>query len=158
MANVLHKTRVPIDYRPSVDTPQFPEVDWFRNPDISAVAAVPQKYWRVGTNPVEEMSQAEKDAVDAADVSSATSSAKASADAAIDGNDGYDLRALAKLMIDELNVLRQWNAALKAAANASTNFATLKSGLLALPNTPDRTLSQAKAAYKNLIAGTDLDE
>lgn len=156
MADVLKKTA--IDYRRSVNTPDYPEVDWFHNPDVSAVAALPLKYWRVGTNPVEEMDAGQKAAVDAAEASAALAAAKAAADAAIDGLEGYEARALAKLMLDEINALRQWITSFKAATAAATNLANFQSRVAALANTPDRTLAQAKTAYKNLIAGTDLDE
>lgn len=157
MADVLKKTA--IDYRRSVNTPDFPEADWFHNPDVSAVyPVVPQKYWRVGTNPVEEMDAGQKAAVDSAETAAALASAKATADAAIDGLDGYEARALAKLMLDEINNLRQWITSFKAAVAAAGSLTALKNNVAALPNTPDRTLAQAKTAYKNLIAGSDLDE
>lgn len=68
MANVLHKTADPVDYRTSVNTPDFPTQDWFINPNVSSVAGVPTKYWkRPLSDPVLEMSQAAKDAVNAAE-------------------------------------------------------------------------------------------
>lgn len=158
MANVLNKTTSPADYRLSVHTPDFPEADWFINPDISAVAAVPTRYWVVGTNPVTEMNQGQKDAVDAASAAAALAAAKAEATAAIDGNVGYDLRAIANLTIDEINALRQWITSFKAATAAATSLANLQTRVAALANTPDRTLAQAKTAYKNAIAGSGLDE
>jgi hypothetical protein len=67
------------------------------------------------------------------------------------------LRGLVSVLIDELNAIRQWLTSLKTATNASTNYATLKSGILALSNTPDRTLAQAKAAIQNAINGGGVD-
>jgi hypothetical protein len=65
------------------------------------------------------------------------------------------LRAVASVLIDELNAVRQWLVAFKAATAASTNYATLKSGIGGLSNMPDRTLAQAKTAIQNAInAGT----
>lgn len=106
MANVLHKTRSPADYRVSVNTPDFPVADWFHNPDVSAVAGVAIRYWKVGTNPVQEMTQTEKDAIDATLLAAEKAAAKAAADSAIDGFSGYSLRAIAQLIIDEINILR----------------------------------------------------
>lgn len=84
MANVLHKTAVPVDYRESVNTPDFPEVDWFINPDISAVENVDKKYWaRPLTDPVTEMTQAEKDVIDASEAAQAVDDARAEATAPI---------------------------------------------------------------------------
>lgn len=158
MANVLHKTTTPADYRQSVHTPDYPEADWYINPDISAVAAVPTRYWTVGTNPVTEMNQAAKDAVDAAIVAAVKASSKAEATASIDGNGGYHLRAIANLTIDEINSLRQWITSFKAATAAATSLTNLQTRVAALPNTPNRTLTQAKTAYKNLLANGTLDE
>jgi hypothetical protein len=65
------------------------------------------------------------------------------------------LRAIASVLIDELNAIRQWLVAFKSATAASTNYATLKSGIGGLSNMPDRTLAQAKTAIQNAInAGT----
>jgi hypothetical protein len=156
MASVLNKTSG--QYLTSVHTPDYPTADWFINPDISAVQSVPTKYWRIGINPVQEMDAGEKAAVDAAQASAAKTSAKSSADSAIDGNGGYDLRAIAKLTIDEINTLRQWLASFKTETAAATNLANFQTRVASLPATPDRTLAQAKTAYKNLIEGASLDE
>jgi hypothetical protein len=158
VANVLHKTRSPADYRESVNTPDFPVLDWFLNPDISAVSSLARKYWRPGTNPVEPMDATEQATVDANEAAAVRATAKAAADAAVNGNDGYNLRAIAKMAIDEVNDLRRWIAAFKAQVALATNMANFQSRVAALPDMPDRTLAQAKTAYKNLIAGTQLDE
>jgi hypothetical protein len=64
MANVLNKTS--LQYLESVNTPDYPPADWMINPDLSAVAGVRQRYWKIVSGSVVEMSQAEKDAVDTA--------------------------------------------------------------------------------------------
>ena len=66
MANVLHKTT--LQYLESVNTPDYPSVDWVINPDISAVLNVPHKYWKLSGTNVVEMTLAEKSAVDAAEL------------------------------------------------------------------------------------------
>ena len=75
MADVIHVTT--LVYIPSVNTPDFPEPTWKHNPDMSQVgtgvgrgfvATVPLRYWKwdgVLERPI-EMTQGEKDAVDAA--------------------------------------------------------------------------------------------
>ena len=53
-------------YLKSVNTPDYDGVtDKVVNPDLSAVSAVAQKYWKESTGSIVEMSQAEKDAIDA---------------------------------------------------------------------------------------------
>ncbi len=109
MGDVLHKTRDPVDYRTSVNTPEYDPADWFHSPDTSAVVGVPRKYWqRPLADPVLEMTQAEKDAVDAAAAAAAATAAKTGAKTRHDAEDGEGraLRALVKLMVAELNILR----------------------------------------------------
>ena len=63
MADVLNRTTK--ELKRSVHTPDFPATDWVINPDLSAVDGVPANYWKITGDVVSEMSQAEKDAVDA---------------------------------------------------------------------------------------------
>jgi len=77
MANVIHRTT--LQFVPSVNTPDYPEPTWKHNPVMTAVAAVPQKYWKapadwnaVGAGPV-EMTTGEKATVDAAIAAAAAS-------------------------------------------------------------------------------------
>ena len=65
MADVLNRTT--LQYLQSVNTPDYPVGDWVISPDLSAVAGVPQKYWKLTGDIVSEMTQPEKDAVDAAE-------------------------------------------------------------------------------------------
>ena len=63
MASVIHRTT--LEYRTSVNTPDFPTNTWIINPDLSAVQNVPIKYWKCVGDAILEMSQSEKDEVDA---------------------------------------------------------------------------------------------
>ncbi len=56
-------------------------------------------------------------------------------------------RAVAGLVVDEINTLRQWIVAFKAATAAATSLANLQTRVAALPDLPDRTLAQAKSAF-----------
>lgn len=54
-------------YVESINTPDYPTANWEINPDVSGVSGVSRNYWKYdGTNVVVEMSQGEKDAVEAA--------------------------------------------------------------------------------------------
>jgi len=77
MSNVIHRTTTPIDYRKRMNTPDFPSGTWLINPDLSALSSVAQKYWKVVSETVVEMTQTEKDAVDASDDATTTSNLKA---------------------------------------------------------------------------------
>lgn len=84
MANVINRTVRDSNgcllYRESVNTPDYSTDDWLINPDLSGVAGVECYYWKVTGSPpggvVEEMDQAEKDAVDAAKLSAAKAAKK----------------------------------------------------------------------------------
>jgi hypothetical protein len=68
MANVVNRTAVPVVVLYSVNTPDYPETEWIINPDLTALASVPQKYWKVSGDLVIEMTAAEKAVVDAAEL------------------------------------------------------------------------------------------
>ncbi len=56
-------------------------------------------------------------------------------------------RAVAGLIVDELNNIRQWTVAFKGQVALATTFADLKTRVATLANLPDRTLAQAKSAF-----------
>lgn len=132
MADVLHKTADPVDYRESVNTPDYDPTDWFINPDVSAVAAVEQKYWkRPLTDPVAEMTQGEKDAVDAALASAATNNNRSFPLVEVSAvtGEGVRLRALIELfnkrdnyLTNRIAELQSAMAAMKASTGAVANL------------------------------------
>lgn len=102
MPNYVHRTTR--QYLQSVPPYELPEplANYIENPDLSAVVGVPSLYWVITGDVIAEMSQSEKDAVDAALLS-------ASRDAAIQGEvDNLEsvMRQLVKLMVQEINILR----------------------------------------------------
>lgn len=70
MSNVIHRTT--LEFRPSVNEPDFPEPTWKWNPNMTAVVGVPFKYWKApadwtgNVGPV-EMTASEKAVVDFAE-------------------------------------------------------------------------------------------
>ena len=121
MGNYLHRTNK--RYFQSTSPASLPEslANYISNPDMSAVEGVPSKYLVITGDIVTEMSQVEKDAVDAATLAARRD---ALVDAVMDNLEG-DLRQLVKLMISEINILRSQH------------------GL------PDRTMAQFKAQIRN---------
>jgi len=69
MSDVLNRTT--LEYLHSVSTPRYPVADWVINPDMSAVAGVPRKYWKLTGDAVLPMDAAERAAVDAAEAAAA---------------------------------------------------------------------------------------
>lgn len=129
-----------------------------KDPSLSNVSGQPLRYWKVINNALNLMTQAERDAVDAAIAAASLSAAKLSAKSIIDGLSGYQLRGLAKIMIDEINALRQRDVDRSADVAAATSLADLKTRWAARSALNDRTLAQAKTAYKALMDGSSLDE
>lgn len=66
MADVVNKAT--LEYRTSVNTPDYSTDDWLINPDLSAVRDVEQRYWKLNKGAVVAMTEAERAAVDAAQV------------------------------------------------------------------------------------------
>lgn len=137
--------------------PVEPNEGALKDPSLADVAGQPLRYWKHVSGAIQLMTQAERDAVDAAIASADQAAAKLSAKSNIDGNVGYDKRALASIMVNEINSLREWIVSFKAAAAAATSLADLQTRVATLPDMPDRTLAQAKAAYKSLLDGIALD-
>lgn len=114
---------------------------------------VPIKYLKRIGNVISEMDQTEKNAVDAAELAQSIALAKQMAKEIYDSIDhmGRVIRALGKLNVDEINVLRSWLQSFKTEVAASTNLANFQSRVSGLPNTPNRTYAQAKTAIEGLI-------
>lgn len=68
MATVLNRnTKV---LRVSVHTPDYPTLNWIHDPDLSAVAGQPPKYWKITGDTVSLMSAGEQATVNAAELES----------------------------------------------------------------------------------------
>ncbi len=61
--------------------------------------------------------------------------------------DARAYRTVAAIMVDEINILREWIVSFQAAVAAATSLANLQTRVAALPNLPDRTLAQARSAF-----------
>lgn len=71
--------------------------------------------------------------------------------------DGKLLRAIADIIKDEINLLRQWTASFKGEVASASNLADLKTRVATLPNLSDRTLSQLKTEIQNRIDSGQVD-
>lgn len=164
MADVLNRTTK--QYLKSVNTPDFPVIDWIINPDLSGV--LPQepqsKYWNIAGDVVTEMTPAEKAAVDAAEVAAAVSANRAAAISALttpaEGStqlvEGIQLRELIELFNKRDNflvnrIVEIQNALLtveSTGGNANNRLNTLPASYLA---TNTRTRAQAITDYTDDI-------
>jgi hypothetical protein len=70
---------------------------------------------------------------------------------------GVKDRAIAWLLVNQLNALRQWDMSFKAAVAASTSLADLKSRVALLPDLAQITLSAARQALRDLLDSGSAD-
>lgn len=75
MANVLHKTT--LQYKRSVNTPEYLDGSWLINPDTTIIATVPSKYWKVVGESLLEMTSGEKSTIDGLNLPTVKAAAKA---------------------------------------------------------------------------------
>ena len=149
MASAIHRTT--LEYRESVNTPEFPEPTWKHNPDMSGVAGVPHQYWKVPgdwnvtAGPV-EMTAGEKTAVDLAALTAQRDAAVAQLQHTEDV-----LRAFMLMVLDELNLHATKMNAILDAIDGSTNYATLKSRVAAVADYPQRTESQLRTTIRDKL-------
>src|SRR5262245_20712562 len=99
MASVLNRTTKV--FIASANTPEYPVARAIHNPDMTAVATTPSKYWKINGDTVTVMSQAEKDAVDTAELNATRDDTAGRMDSIED-----IIRALALATLDEINTLR----------------------------------------------------
>jgi hypothetical protein len=97
--------------------------------------------------------------VQAALPATAADLARARAKALFDGTSegGVKDRAIAWLLVNQLNALRQWDMSFKAAVAASTSLADLKSRVALLPDLAQITLSAARQALRDLLDSGSAD-
>ena len=103
MGDYLHRTTKRYFKSWSPNELAEPLANYIEDPDLSAVEGVPNIYWIITGDAVSEMSQGEKDAVDAAILTAARDGA---IQVEIDDLESV-MRQLTKLMVSEINILRQ---------------------------------------------------
>lgn len=121
---------------------------------------VPVRYLLViGSPQVREMTAQEKAAVDAALLAAQTAAFRTGAISSITsrGELLILLRGILLLLMDELNVLRDWITQYKAQVAAATSLANLQTRVAALPNVPQRTNQQLRTAIIAIINNGQAD-
>lgn len=106
MADVLNRTTVQLLL--SVNTPDYPVIDWIHNPDLTDVEGVPQKFWKIEGDIVTEMSPAEKTIVQNQLDADQLEQEKIDATDEDNTGDANSRRILGfmETMVDEINILR----------------------------------------------------
>ena len=123
-----------------------PEANYIKDPDLSAVAGFSSIYWIITGDIVSLMTQAERDAVDAAQLTANRDSTAAQ----LDQLEGV-FRAFALALLDELNRHSSRVTAILDAIDGANNLAGVKTAIAAIPDLPQRTVAQLKAAIRNKL-------
>lgn len=144
MATVINRTTAEV--RRSVNAADYADPPWLHDPDLSGVAGVPQRHIKVTGDVVSEMSQTEKDAVDAALLSSARDAVAAQFDNAED-----TFRAFALTVLDELNLHAERITAILDAIDAASSLGDVKTAVAAINDVPQRTIAQMKTSVRNKL-------
>jgi|GEM_PF-2886537 hypothetical protein len=144
MATVLNRTTKALLV--SVNTVDYPTIDWIIEPDLSAVAGFASKYWTITGDTVSLLDQAGRNAVDAA-ILSAQRDAIA---AAMNATEDY-ARAFALVVLDEINLHATRITAILDAVDGANSLATLKTAVAAIADVPQRTIDQLKTALRNKL-------
>jgi hypothetical protein len=134
MGNYLHRTTKQYLQSWSPNDLPDPLANYIEEPDLSAVEGVPNRYWIITGDVITEMSQGEKDALDAQALSDGRDAA---IQEQIDGLDSV-MRQLTKLFVSEINILRQQFNTTTGETNQVTDTAFA-----------DRTLAQVRTQLRN---------
>lgn len=134
----------------SGNDPEFPDPPWLvvapGSGNDTVINTVPQQYRKIAGDVLSEMTQAEKDAVDAAALDAARDAIAAQFDAQED-----TFRAFALALLDELNNhATKINSILDAIDNAN-NLGDVKTAVGAITDYPQRTVAQMKAAVRGKL-------
>lgn len=130
-----------------------------REPNVGALQGIPIRYWKHLAGSIVEMSQVEKDALDAEVVITLRDNTRLAGKNIIDAQTAIGIieRAVADITRDEINNIRQWIMSFKAEVALASTFANLKVRVATLPDMPDRTLAQLRAAIKSRIDSGTID-
>lgn len=111
MPDVLNRTTKQIRRSVDVTEGNYPETEWIWSPDLSAVDGWVNKYWIIEAYPGVSITLADQATRDQIDADEAAADAAAKTSAAKERYDAEDVfKALAVLIVDELNILRAEHA------------------------------------------------
>ena len=143
MADVFNRTDG--RYLQSVNTPDFNPANWIINPNLSAVAGQPVRYWIIdppGSDTIRLATAGEQAAIDAARAAASDAANKETQ------KNNYDLERILQGMvlalIDEVNLLRQQFNTTTGQVNAIAPTVTATAFT-------DRTPAQARTAIRNKV-------
>ena len=120
--------------------------EWIHAPDVSAVTGFATKYWIITGDVVTLMSQAQRDAVDAAELS-----AQFDAIANELTNTKDRDRAIILALLDVANFLSNQVESIKTAATGSANHGAFSTAVSGIPASPQRTIGELITLVRNKL-------
>ena len=145
MGNFVRRASPHIDVI-SGNEPDHPVEQWIHNPDLSAVAGQPIKYRTVVGDTILLKTQAERDAIDAAELSARRDATAADLDI-VEGI----MRAFCLVLLDELNLHAARVTAILDAVDGASSLATLKTAVALIADVPQRNVGQIKTALRGKL-------
>jgi hypothetical protein len=112
--NALHRTT--LDYREGVELDDYPVEDWVHNPNMTPVEDVMKRYWKLTGDVLSEMTQGEKETLDAPDMPAHIANCQGMLE---DRLDAYTLSRYPRRVMDKLCLLY-----MQAIAGSLTNRKT----------------------------------
>ncbi len=109
-------------------------------------AGVPNIYWKISGDIVSEMTQAEKDAVDAAALQAQRDDTAAQLDQVEEV-----LRAFMLTVLDEFNAHADKHNAILDAIDSGNNLSQVKANIAAVTDYPQRTSAQLRTTVRNKL-------
>lgn len=146
MSSAYNGTVAPVQYFPSVNTPDFPTPPWAINQaqaDALYAANVPLKYWKDVAGIATEMDAGEKAIIE----TNLRDSRRDEQTAAFDNLEDL-IRAVALTLLDQHNTERTTVNALLTAIDNAANLADLKTAVAAIADLPTATPAQLKTAVR----------
>lgn len=144
MASVLNRTTKQL--LGSVNTPEYPTVDWIIDPDLDAVAGFDSRYWIITGDVVTLMNPTARAAADAA----ALEALRDATAAELDQMEGV-LRAFMLTVLDEFNAHAAKINAILTAIDAGSTLASVKTNIAAIADYPARTAVQLKNTLRSKL-------
>lgn len=148
MSDVLNRDT--LEYRRTVNTPEFSDPPWLEVPrgsdNEALLLSVPARYLTLSGDTLSEMDAQAKAAVDAAAL-------EASRDALIARLQQQEdiLRAFMLIVLDEFNLHAESITGVLNAIDNASNLAGIKADVAPLPDAPQRTEEQLRAAIRSRL-------
>ncbi len=120
--------------------------NWIYDPDLSSVIGQSNIYWVATGDAISLMDQAAMDAVDAQQLSDRRDNQAAQLD---DVN--ADLRALARMILDELNSHAEKITAILDAIDNASSLADVKTAIAIIADQPERNIVQMRTVFRNKL-------